>query len=50
MIDDAVMLPIYYDIDYRLLQPYVRNCPQNAMEFRDFSEMYFIPFQTSTQK
>lgn len=50
MIDDAVMLPIYYDIDYRLLQPYVRNCPQNAMEFRDFSETYFIPFQTSTQK
>jgi peptide/nickel transport system substrate-binding protein len=43
VIDDAVVLPNYYDIDFRLLQPYVRNCPQNAMEQRDFSEVYFVP-------
>ena len=43
VIDDAVLLPNYYDIDFRLLQPYVRNCPQNAMEQRDFSEVYFVP-------
>ena len=43
VIDDAVVLPIYYDVDYRLLQPNVRNCPQNAMEQRDFSEVYFVP-------
>jgi peptide/nickel transport system substrate-binding protein len=43
MIDDAVVLPIYYDVDYRLVQPNVRNCPQNAMEQRDFSEVYFVP-------
>ncbi|MCB0507008.1 MAG: ABC transporter substrate-binding protein [Chitinophagales bacterium] len=45
VIDDAVVLPIYYDIDFRLLQPNVRNCPQNASEQRDFSEVYFVPFQ-----
>lgn len=50
VIDDAVMLPLYYDIDYRLLQPYVRNCPQNAMEFRDLSETYFVPFQQKIYK
>jgi oligopeptide transport system substrate-binding protein len=43
VIDDAVVMPNYYDIDYRLLQPYIRNCPQNAMEQRDFSEVYFVP-------
>lgn len=45
IIDDAVVLPIYYDIDYRLLQPNVRNCPQNAIEQRDFSEVYFVPMK-----
>lgn len=45
VIDDAVVLPIYYDIDFRLVQPNVRNCPQNAMEFRDFSEVYFVPMK-----
>lgn len=43
VIDDAVVMPIYYDIDFRLLQPNVRNCPQNAMEQRDFTEVYFVP-------
>ena len=46
VIDDAVLLPIYYDIDFRLLQPYVRNCPQNASEQRDFTEVYFVPRET----
>jgi peptide/nickel transport system substrate-binding protein len=45
MIDDAVVLPIYYDVDYRLVQSNVRNCPQNAMEQRDFSEVYFVPMK-----
>lgn len=45
IIDDAVVLPIYYDVDFRLLQPYVRNCPQNASEQRDFTEVYFVPMK-----
>jgi oligopeptide transport system substrate-binding protein len=47
VIDDAVVLPIYYDIDFRLLQPNVRNCPQNAMEFRYLGETYFVPSATN---
>lgn len=45
VINDAVVLPIYYDIDFRLLQPNVRNCPQNASEQRNFSEVYFVPMK-----
>jgi peptide/nickel transport system substrate-binding protein len=48
-IDDAVVLPNYYDIDFRILQPNVRNCPQNSMEYRDFSEVYFLPNKTKKQ-
>lgn len=43
VIDDAVVLPITYDIDYRLLQPTLKNCPQNAIEHRDFRRAYKIP-------
>ncbi len=43
VIEDAVVLPIYYDMDFRLLQSNVRNCPQNAMELRDFRAVYFVP-------
>ena len=50
MIDDAVVLPIYYDIDFRLVQPNVRNCFQNAMELRDFSEVYFVPKKEEKKK
>jgi len=42
-IDDAVALPIYYDRDHRLLQPNIRNFPQNGMELRDFTSVYFVP-------
>ena len=43
VIDDAVVMPIFHDKDYRLLQPYVRNLPQNSMEYRNFREVYFVP-------
>lgn len=48
-IDDAVVLPNYYDIDFRLLQPNVRCFPQNAMEYRDLSAVYFIPTKYKTK-
>ena len=41
--DDAPVMPLYYDIDYRLLQPYLHHFPQNAMDYRDYSEIYFTP-------
>ncbi|MGD1845915.1 MAG: ABC transporter substrate-binding protein [Salibacteraceae bacterium] len=40
-LDDAAILPIYYEEFTRLLAPNVRNFPQNAMEYRDLSEVYF---------
>jgi oligopeptide transport system substrate-binding protein len=42
-INDAVVLPIFYDKDYRLLQPNVRNFYQNAMEHRNAKDVYFVP-------
>ena len=43
VIDDAPIIPIFYDKDRRLVQPYVKNFPQNAMEYRSFREVYFEP-------
>ncbi|MBX2904324.1 MAG: ABC transporter substrate-binding protein [Chitinophagales bacterium] len=40
-INDAVMLPIYYTINRRLIQPYVKNFPVNGMEYRNYREVWF---------
>lgn len=42
-IGDAAILPIYYSKNIRLLQPNVRNLPQNPMEYRNLREVYFVP-------
>mgnify|MGYP006257862427 FL=1 len=42
-LDDAAIIPIYYNIYHRLLQPYVKDFPQNPMEHRSFEEVYFVP-------
>ena len=41
LVNDAVIMPLFYDENIRLLQPYVENFPINAMEYRDFSDVYF---------
>ena len=41
--DDAAIIPIYYDENYRLVQPFVKNFDANAMEYRDFKKVYFDP-------
>jgi len=41
--DDAAIIPLFYYKDIRLIQPYVRNFPQNAMEYRDMVEVYLVP-------
>jgi peptide/nickel transport system substrate-binding protein len=38
---DAVIAPLYHDRNVRLLQPWVRDLPQNAMEYRDLSAVWF---------
>lgn len=43
LIDDAVIIPLYYEYYYRLVQPYVKGCDQNPMEYRNFKEVYFSP-------
>jgi peptide/nickel transport system substrate-binding protein len=40
VIDDAPLLPIYYSVNRRLIQPYVKNFDANAMEFRAFREVW----------
>jgi oligopeptide transport system substrate-binding protein len=39
-VNDAVMLPIYYNINRRLVQTYVRNFPVNGMEYRNFKSVW----------
>ena len=41
--NDAAIMPIFYYKDHRLLQPKVKNFPQNGMEYRNFREVYFSP-------
>ncbi|GIV34863.1 MAG: peptide ABC transporter substrate-binding protein [Chitinophagales bacterium] len=43
MIQDAPIMPVYYYKDHRLLQPNLKNFPQNAMEYRSYREVYFVP-------
>jgi peptide/nickel transport system substrate-binding protein len=40
--DDAVVMVIFYEESYRLLQPYVRNFDINPMEFRDLKYTYLV--------
>lgn len=41
LVDDAPVLLIYYSMNRRLLQPYVKNFPNNGMEYRTFREVWF---------
>ena len=42
-IDDAAIMPLFYDESYRLIQSNIRNFPANAMEYRDLTKVYFVP-------
>ena len=42
-VDDAAVMPIFYDEHYRLLKLYVKNFPINAMEYRDLTKVYIEP-------
>lgn len=45
-IDDAAIMPIFYEENYRLVQTFVKNFPANAMEYRDLGRVYFEPETT----
>ena len=39
---DAPFLVLWYDEGYRLTQSYVKNFPNNPMQYRNFGEVYFV--------
>lgn len=41
--NDGAIMPLYYDEYIRLLNPRVQNFPQNAMEYRDLSQVWIQP-------
>lgn len=41
LMDDAGAIVLWYDEGYRLLQPYVQNFPNNPMQYRDLSDVYY---------
>lgn len=40
MIDDAPVIPLWYEEKYRLTQSHIKNYYSNAMNYRDFAEVY----------
>jgi peptide/nickel transport system substrate-binding protein len=40
IIDDAPCVPIYYSVNRRLVQPYIKNFESNGMEYRSFREVW----------
>jgi peptide/nickel transport system substrate-binding protein len=38
---DAPVIILWYDEGYRLVQSYVKNFPNNPMQYRDLSDVYF---------
>ena len=40
MMNDAPLLILWYDEQYRLIQSNVQNFRINAMHYRDYSEVY----------
>ncbi|WP_044238223.1 ABC transporter substrate-binding protein [Flexithrix dorotheae] len=46
MLRDAPVLILWYDEGYRLVQSYVKNFPNNPMQFRDFTDVYLTPKNT----
>lgn len=40
LIEDAPVVVLWYDMGLRLLQSHVKNFPNNAIQFRDYSEVY----------
>ncbi len=41
VMQDAPILVLWYDEGYRLMQSFVKNFPNNAMQYRDFTNVYF---------
>jgi len=41
LMEDAPIIILWYDEGYRLIRSYVKNFPNNPMQYRDLGEVYF---------
>ena len=48
--EDAPIIVLWYDEGYRLMQSYIKNFPNNSMQYRDFSEVYMIEAPKTEEK
>jgi peptide/nickel transport system substrate-binding protein len=39
--NDAPVIVLWYDEGYRLIQSYVKSFPNNPMQYRDLSQVWF---------
>jgi peptide/nickel transport system substrate-binding protein len=49
MMNDAPVIVLWYDEGYRLIQSFVKNFPNNPMQYRDFTEVYLERVKDSKQ-
>ncbi|MDO1446252.1 ABC transporter substrate-binding protein [Rhodocytophaga aerolata] len=50
IMNDAPIIVLWYDEGYRLIQSYIKNFPNNPMQYRDFSEVYLERAKDSKQE
>ncbi len=50
LLDDAPLMPIFYDENFRLEQLNVRNLPENLMNYFDLTTTYLIPLDKMKKK
>lgn len=50
LMNDAPVVVLWYDMGFRLLQSSVRNFPNNALQYRDYSEVYLEKTATLSDK
>lgn len=46
LMEDAPIIVLWYDEGYRLVKSYVKNFPNNAMQYRDLGKVYFEQAET----
>jgi len=46
LMKDAPIIVLWYDEGYRLIQSYVKNFPNNSMQYRDLGKVYFKQAET----
>ncbi len=49
IMDDAPIIPLYYEKSYRLVQPYVKSFYQNPIEYRSLRNVFFVQKDENTE-